>query len=148
MLLKEGLNNWKLRLILSALLAIMGLGAMISMILGRLVELSVYEISLVAIAIFMVGIPTYLIVSGLAHVNELIIANFLNENAPDLPADATLLAKNEQELSKEELLEREELITYLTHHPLITLLPTKPVIQAYLILLISLLVCFGIWYFG
>ncbi len=69
-LLSEGLKNWKLRLILSALLSIMGLGAMISMILGLFVELSVYDKTIVSIAIFMVGIPTYLIMSGLAKIDE------------------------------------------------------------------------------
>lgn len=62
----------------------MGLAAMISMVLGLFVELSVYDKSLVAIAIFMVGIPAYLIISGLAKIDELTIAEFLNQQVDEL----------------------------------------------------------------
>ena len=148
MLLSDGLNNWKLRLILSALLAIMGLGAMISMLLGLFVELSVYDKSLVAIAIFMVGIPTYLIISGLGQVDEFTIAGFLNETLDDIPGNAEILAKNEQELSEDELSLREQLIEYLNDHSLALLLPTRPVVQAYVLLLVSMVISFGIWFLG
>ena len=148
MLLKEGLQNWKLRLILSALLAIMGLGAMISMLLGLFVELTVYDKSLVAIAIFMAGIPAYLILSGLAQVDEFTIAAFLNHDVEQLPGNAEVLARAEHDLSEAEIDERKNLIIFLTQHPVVTLLPIKPIKQAYVILLFSMIVSFGIWYFS
>ena len=61
----------------------MGLGAMISMVLGLFVELTVYDKSLVAIAIFMVGVPAYLIISGLGNIDEYTIAAFLNHQVED-----------------------------------------------------------------
>ena len=148
MVLKDGLNNWKLRLILSALLCIMGLGAMISMLLGLFVDLTVYDKSLVSIAIFMAGIPAYLIISGLAQVDEITIAGFLNQNVSDLPGNAELLAKDEQDLEDEELSERDELLDYLRVHPVNTLLPIRPVFQAYILLIISMIISFSIWYFS
>jgi hypothetical protein len=144
--LSEGLKNWKLRLILSALLCIMGLAAMISMILGMFVELSVYDKSLVAVAIFMVGIPAYLIISGLAKIDEFTIARFLNEYVDDFEGDAEILARNTEELSPEELGKREELELFLKDNPVYQLLPDKPVKQAYFLMLISIIVSFGIWY--
>lgn len=146
MILTKALNNWKLRLILSALLCIMGLGAMISMVLGLIVDLSVYDKSLVAIAIFMVGIPAYLIISGLAKVDELTIANFLNQQVEAFEQKAELLAVKEEVLTENELATREELINYISTHPIETLLPDRPVKQAYFLMLISLIISFGIWY--
>ena len=148
MLLKEGLQNWKLRLILSALLAIMGLGAMISMILGLFVALTVFEKTLVAGAIFMAGLPTYLLLSGLASVDEFTIASFLNSSVEKLPGNAELLAKNEKELNENELEERKNLIVFFAENPLATLLPVQPVIQAYFILVACMIISFGIWYFS
>lgn len=148
MLLKEGLYNWKLRLILSALLAIMGLGAMISMILGLFVPISVFEKTLVAVAIFMAGVPTYLIVSGLGQLDEFTIANFLNKSVEGLPGNAELLAKNDDELDDEELEIRKNLIVFLAEHPVVALLPIQPVRQAYFVLLSSMIVCYAIWYFS
>ena len=146
MILTKALNNWKLRLILSALLCIMGLGAMISMILGIFIELSVYDRSLVAIAIFMVGIPAYLIISGLAKIDEKTIAAFLNQQVEAFNNKAEILAVKEEVLTEKELQIKEELIQYIETHPIETLLPDKPVKQAYVLMLISFIVSFGIWY--
>ena len=145
-MLSEGINNWKLRLILSALLCIMGLGAMISMILGIFIDLTVYDKSLVAIAIFMVGIPAYLIISGLAKVDENTIALFLSQNVNELKGKESLLTKHSRELTDDELFERERLKEYLEENPVSKLLPDKPVKQAYFILLFSLIISFSIWY--
>lgn len=145
-MLSEGINNWKLRLILSALLCIMGLGAMISMILGIFIDLTVYDKSLVAIAIFMVGIPAYLIISGLAKVDESTIALFLSQNVNELKGKESLLTKHSRELTDDELFERERLKEYLEENPVSKLLPDKPVKQAYFILLFSLIISFSIWY--
>lgn len=145
-MLSEGINNWKLRLILSALLCIMGLGAMISMILGIFIDLTVYDKSLVAIAIFMVGIPAYLIISGLAKVDESTIAIFLSQNVNELKGKESLLTKHSRELTDDELFERERLKEYLEENPVSKLLPDKPVKQAYFILLFSLIISFSIWY--
>ncbi len=145
-MLSEGINNWKLRLILSALLCIMGLGAMISMILGLFIDLTVYDKSLVAIAIFMVGIPAYLIISGLANVDERTIASFLSQNVNELKGKEDLLTKHSRDLSDDELFEREKIKEYLNENPVYKLLPDKPVKQAYYILLFSLIISFSLWY--
>ena len=126
----------------------MGLGAMISMILGLFVDLSVYDKSLVAIAIFMVGIPAYLIISGLAKIDEHTIASFLNQRVEAFNNKADILAEDEEILTTKELEVREELLLYINEHPLETLLPDRPVKQAYILMLISLVVSFGIWYVG
>lgn len=144
--LSEGLKNWKLRLILSALLCIMGLGAMISMILGIFIDLSVYDKSIVSIAIFMVGIPTYLILSGLAKIDERTIVRFLNEQVPELLANVEVLVKHENELNDQERSTKELLIQIFTETPVYTFLPDKPVKQAYFLLLGSMLVSFFIWF--
>ncbi|MGB0347068.1 MAG: hypothetical protein ACPGGA_06260 [Balneolaceae bacterium] len=146
MILTKALNNWKLRLILSALLCIMGLGAMISMILGLFVDLSVYDKSLVAIAIFMVGIPAYLIISGLAKIDEHTIATFLNQRVEAFNNKADILAEDKNILTDKELELRNELLDFIVDHPIETLLPDRPVKQAYFLMLISLVVSFGIWY--
>ena len=126
----------------------MGLGAMISMILGLFVELSVYEKTLVGCAIFMAGIPAYLIISGLAQVDEFTIASFLNESVEKLPGNAELLARDENKMTEIELEERKNLIVFLAEHPIVTLLPVQPIKQAYLVLLFSMIVSFGVWYFS
>ncbi len=145
-LLSEGLKNWKLRLILSALLSIMGLGAMISMILGLFVELSVYDKTIVSIAIFMVGIPTYLIMSGLAKIDEHTIIVFLKEQVPELYENSEVLVKPEQELTEQEKSTRKQLFEVFTEKPVHTFLPDKPVKQAYFLLLGSMIVSFFIWF--
>lgn len=145
--LSEGIKNWKLRLILSALLCIMGLAAMISMILGLIVDLTVYDKTLVASAIFMVGVPAYLIISGLAKIDEFTIANFLNENVEDFQGDAEILALNTEQLTQEQLTKRKELENYLKENPVYKLLPDTPVKQAYVLMLFSLIISYGIWYF-
>ncbi len=137
-----------MRLILSALLCIMGLAAMISMIMGLFVDLSVYDKSLVAIAIFMVGIPSYLIISGLATVDEHTIVHFLNDYIEEMDGKSELLILDERTLTDKELEEKKELESYLELHPVHTLLPAKPVKQAYFLMLVSLMISFGIWYIG
>lgn len=144
--LTDGLKNWKLRLILSALLCIMGLATMISMILGLFVDLTVYDKSLVAIAIFMVGIPAYLIISGLAKIDEYTIASFLNDNIDDFDGDAEILALNTDDLTPDQLTKRQELERYLKEKPVYKLLPDTPVKQAYFLMLISFIVSYIIWY--
>ncbi len=124
----------------------MGLGAMISMILGLFVDLSVYDKSLVAIAIFMVGIPAYLIISGLAKIDEHTIASFLNQRVAEFNNKADILAEDEKILTDKELELRKEFVSFIDEHPLETLLPDRPVKQAYILMLISFLVSFGIWY--
>tara|TARA_R110000868_G_scaffold235273_8_gene489108 strand:+ start:17939 stop:18388 length:450 start_codon:yes stop_codon:yes gene_type:complete len=147
-LLTQGLRNWKLRLILSALLCIMGLGAMISMILGLFIELSVYDKSIVSIAIFMVGIPTYLILSGLAKIDEYTIVRFLNDQVPELSDNPEVLMKLESELNDTEKTMKEHLIQIFKEKPVYSFLPDKPVKQAYFLLLASMVISFFIWFLG
>ncbi len=145
-ILTEGLNNWKLRLILSALLCIMGLAALISMILGLFINLSIYDKSIVAIAIWMVGIPTYLILSGLAKITPQSIALFINESTDQVQGDLQILLKNSDELDEASKTKQLELISFFQDNPLHKFLPDKPVKQAYLLMVTSMLVSFGIWF--
>ena len=92
-ILHEGIQNWKLRIVLSALLCIMGLAALISMVLGEFVRLSVMDKTIVSIAVFMVGTPAYLIASKLGKVDQYTIAGFLNESLDEVRGDAEVLVK-------------------------------------------------------
>lgn len=147
-ILMEGIYNWKLRLVLSALLCIMGLGILISMVLGLFVELTVMDKTIVGVAIFMVGTPAYLIVSKLGKVDQYTIAGFLNKSLKEVDGDAEVLVKNENELDPEEQTRREQLEEFFTENPLYMYLPNQPVKQAYILLIISLIASFGIWYLG
>ena len=144
--LTEGLTNWKLRLILSALLCMLGLAAMISMILGLFLELSVFDKTIVAVAIFMVGVPTYLITSGLASIDEHTIAIFLNEQVDELSANPEVLIKDDTDLNEEEKKMREQLLFVFSEKPVYQFLPDKPVKQAYFLMVASLAVSFLIWF--
>ena len=118
------------------------------MVLGLIIDLSVYEKSIVSIAIFMLGIPAYLIVSNLSNINEMTIANFLNANLDAVDGQAEVLATPDEELSEEQLKKQAELIEFFTEKPLYQFLPDKPVKQAYFLFLITSIASFGIWYFG
>lgn len=145
-ILTEGLNNWKLRLVLSAILCIMGLAAFISMLLGIFIDLSIYDKSIVAIAIWMVGIPTYLILSGLAKITPQAIAQFINETNQDIETDLQLLLRDKNELDDDSKTKQEELIHVFEETPLYKFLPDKPVKQAYFLMLVSMVASFGIWF--
>lgn len=147
-ILLEGIQNWKLRLVLSALLCIMGLAALISMVLGTFVELTVLDKSIVGIAVFMVGTPAYLIVSKLGKVDQYTIAGFLNERLTEVQGDAEVLVKKEEELDEEEKTRRQQLEEFFTENPLYIYLPDKPVKQAYVLFVLSLIGSIGIWYLG
>lgn len=147
-LLTAGLNNWKLRLILSALLCILGLGALVSMAIDLFVPLTVYDKSLVSIAIFIIGVPVYLIMSNLGNIDERIVIGFLNENLEKVEGKAEVLLKKEEELEEDEQKKLHELLTFFEETPLHKYLPAKPVIQAYFIFLFSLIGSMSIWYLG
>lgn len=147
-ILLEGIQNWKLRLVLSALLCIMGLAALISMTLGEFVQLTVMDKSIVSIAIFMVGTPAYLIASNLGKVDQYTIAGFLNESLSEIQGDAEVLVKKEEELDEEEKTRREQLEVFFKENPLYNYLPDKPVKQAYVLFVLSLAGSFSIWYMG
>ncbi|MEP1152362.1 MAG: hypothetical protein ABJH08_11595 [Balneola sp.] len=147
-ILIEGLNNWKLRLILSALLCIMGLSALISLLLGLFLTLSIYDKTIVAIAICIVGIPTYLILSGLGRITPESIARFINENSTQVKEDLQILLKNNEELDEIDRTKQQKLISFFNETPLYKFLPDKPVKQAYFIMLISMIGSFSIWFFS
>lgn len=147
-ILLDGIQNWKLRLVLSALLCIMGLAALISMALGEFVQLTVLDKSIVSIAVFMVGTPAYLIISNLGKVDQYTIAGFLNESLQEVQGDAEVLVKKEDELDEEEKTRRQQLEEFFTENPLYNYLPDKPVKQAYFLFLVSLIGSFSIWYIG
>lgn len=147
-ILHDGIQNWKLRLVLSALLCIMGLAALISMALGEFVELTVMDKSIVSIAVFMVGTPAYLIASNLGKVDQYTIAGFLNESLQEVQGDAEVLVKREEELDEAEITRRQQLEEFFTENPLYNYLPDKPVKQAYFLFLLSLVGSFSIWYIG
>ncbi len=145
-ILTDGLNNWKLRLILSALLCIFGLGAFVSMLIGEFVYLTVYEKSLVSIAIFVVGVPAYLIASNVGKIDERTIAGFLNATMERVDGKVEVLLKSESELSESEKQLREELLAFFQEEPVHNHLPLKPIKQAYFIFLFCSVASFGIWY--
>lgn len=145
-LLNDGLKNWKLRLILSALLCIMSLSGLISMILGYFIDLSIYDKTIVAVAIWMVGIPTYLILSGLAKITPKSIAQFINENNSQIEGDLQILLKDSNELDPQSKSTQEELIQFFQKTPIYKCLPDKPVKQAYILMLISMIGSFALWY--
>mgnify|MGYP003627558882 CR=1 FL=1 len=145
-ILTEGLNNWKLRLILSALLCITGLAGLISMAIGVLIDLSIYEKSIVAIAIWIVGVPTYLIVSGLAKITPQSIIQFINDNNNQIKGDLNVLLKSSTELDKKGREQQQELISFFRETPLYKFLPDKPVKQAYVLMFFSVVASFGIWF--
>lgn len=147
-ILSAGIQNWKLRLILSALLCIMGLSGLISMSLGSVIELSVTDKTIVGLAVFMVGTPLYLILSKLGKVDQYTIAGFLNQELQEVSGDAVVLVKNEEDLSQEELERRAQLEAFFTESPLYEFLPDKPVKQAYVLFLFSMAGSFGIWFLG
>lgn len=126
----------------------MGLGFLISMILGLFMNLSIYDKSLVGIAIFMVGVPAYLIVSNLAKVDEYTIAGFLNQTLTQAEGKAEVLVKEEKELEEEELNKREELEELFNETPLHHFLPDKPIRQAYYLFLFSVTGSLLVWFMG
>lgn len=146
--LKEGINNWKLRLILSALLCIMGLAVLISMVMGLFVDLTIFDKTLVAGAVILAGIPAYLVLSGLGTIDENTIILFLNEAVDEIDQNAELLTLDPTELSEQQNKERTSLIEFLDDHPIHQLLPDTPVKQAYVLMVISWISSLGIWYFG
>ncbi|SMO51565.1 hypothetical protein [Gracilimonas mengyeensis] len=145
-ILQEGITNWKLRLVLSALLCLMGLGALISMVLGLFVELSVMDKSIVGIAIFMVGTPVYLISSKLGNIDQYTIAGFLNEELQEVEGDAEVLVKSESELNEDEISRRKQLEAFFDEHPLHTFLPDKPVKQAWILFTLSFIGSVAVWF--
>lgn len=145
-ILLEGIQNWKLRLILSALLSIMGLAGFVSMMLGEFVQLTVWDKTVVSIAIFMVGTPAYLIMSNLGKVDQYTIAGFLNERLEEVRGDAEVLVKKEDDLDENEKTRREQLEQFFTENPLYNYLPDKPVKQAYILFVITMIGSFVIWY--
>ena len=124
----------------------MGLAGLISMCIGLFVDLSVYDKSIVAIAVWMVGVPTYLIISGLAKVTPQSIIYFINDNNDQVNGDLNVLLKDSNELDEKSKSQQQELITFFQKTPLYKFLPDKPVKQAYVLMLFSMLASFGIWF--
>lgn len=146
-LIIEGLKNWKLRLVLSALLCIMGLSVLISMAIGAFVELSVYDKSIVAVAIWVVGIPAYLILSDLKKVGPEIIEEFLNQRVSEIDGNARILLEDTAQLDDQTRTKQEAVISYFKENPLHNFLPDKPVKQAYFLMVLSMISSFSIWLF-
>lgn len=146
-LIIEGLKNWKLRLVLSALLCIMGLSVLISMAIGAFVELSVYDKSIVAVAIWVVGIPAYLILSDLKKVGPEIIVEFLNQRVSEIDGNARILLEDTAQLDDQTRTKQEAVISYFKENPLHNFLPDKPVKQAYFLMVLSMICSFSIWLF-
>lgn len=146
-LIIEGLKNWKLRLVLSALLCIMGLSVLISVAIGAFVELSVYDKSIVAVAIWVVGIPAYLILSDLKKVGPEIIVEFLNQRVSEIDGNARILLEDTAQLDDQTRTKQEAVISYFKENPLHNFLPDKPVKQAYFLMVLSMISSFSIWLF-
>lgn len=146
LILKDGLKNWKLRLVLSAVLCLMGLAGLVSMLLGIFIELSVYDKSIVAVAVWMVGVPAYLIISGIAKITPQSVAEFINQQNNEIKEDLKLLLKNTEELDDEAQKQQQKLIQLFKETPVYKFLPDKPVKQAYFLMLFSMIASFLIWF--
>lgn len=141
---RELVLNWKLRLVVSALFSILGLAVLISITSGFIMDdFQVLDQTIVGVAVFVIVIPIYLIVADLPKIDEHTIAEMLNKSIPG----AALILKSHDELSEEEKTKREEAERLFQDEKLYRFLPNRPVIQAFLLMTISLTLTAGIYFY-
>lgn len=139
---RELVLNWKLRLVVSALFSILGLAVLISITSGFIMDdFQALDQTIVGVAVFVIVIPIYLIVADLPKIDEHTIAEMLNKSIPG----AELILKSHDELSEEERTKREEAERLFQDEKLYRFLPNRPVIQAFLLMTISLTLTAGIY---
>lgn len=140
--------NWKLRLVVSALLSILGLAILISTASGFFVEdFEVLDQTIVGVAVFVVVIPIYLIMADLPKIDEHTVAHLLNESIPDFENDLTLLLKSDDELNEEERVKKEKIKSLVEDKKLYRFLPNRPITQGVLLLLVSLSLTAALFYY-
>lgn len=144
-IMHELVLNWKLRLVASALFTMMGLSFLISTVGGFIMELSIMDQTIVGVAVFLVMIPVYLIIADLPKIDEQTIASILNDSVPELNNHTELILKNPEDLSEEEKMKRRQIEPVLKEKKLYRYLPNRPIVQALVLLFISLLLTFGMY---
>ncbi len=146
-ILHELVLNWKLRLVTSALLTMLGMAFLISTASSYFVDLTILDRTIVGVAVFVVMIPVYLIIADLPKFNEQTMASMLNDLVPEFNEQAHLVLQPEEELSEEELAKRKEVESLLKQEKLYRVLPNKPLKQGFLLMLICLSLTAGSLYF-
>lgn len=140
--------NWKLRLVVSALFSILGLSFLISTASGIVIEdFETLDQTIVGIAVFVIVIPIYLIIADLPKINEHTIAEMLNQAIPELNSSAELVLKTDDELSENEISKRKEVEELFKDEKLYRFLPNRPIKQAVVIMVVSLALTAGIYFY-
>lgn len=146
--LAELVLNWKLRLVVSALFSILGLSFLISTTSGLVIEdFEILDQTIVGIAVFVIVIPIYLIIADLPKINEHTITEMLNQTIPELNSSAELVLKADEELSDEEKKKRREVEQFFKDEKLYRFLPNRPIKQAVTIMVVSLALTLGIYFY-
>jgi len=146
--LHELVLNWKLRLVASAMFSILGLAVLISTASGFIIDdFEVLDQTIVGVAVFVIVIPIYLIIADLPKINEETIAHMLNENVPNLNSGAELVLKSSEELNEQEIALRREVEEVFQDDRLYRFLPNYPMKQAIVLMIGSLLITAGIYYY-
>lgn len=145
-IMHELVLNWKLRLVASSLLCMMGLTLLVSTVSGLLFDFTVLDQTIEAVSIFVIMIPIYLIIADLPKINEYTIASMLNESVPELSQNSELVLKPQAELTEEERQLRQQIEPVFKEKKLYKFLPLRPLKQA-LILLAFCILTTGVIYF-
>lgn len=148
-ILQDGIQNWKLRLVLSGLLSIIGLSALIAMILGTVFGYNQLDRTIIGLSVFMVGLPLYLILSELPKINEKIIVHFLEElegTELEFPCKPNVLLMESSAPNDDVHTQHKQMLDFFAHKPLYKLLPVRPVLQGYILFLVSFSGSLLIWY--
>lgn len=146
---KELILNWKLRLVASAMVSIFGLAFLAATLSGLVVEMTVLDMSIVGIAVFVVMTPVYLIVADLPKIDKTTIAKLLDENVPELDHNTELLLKDDEGLNEQDEELRRKVYSFLENEKSYRYLPSRPIKQAVAILTTSLFISmFALVYFG
>lgn len=128
--------NWKLRLVLSALLSIMSLALVIGTASGVFIpDFDVLDQTIVAVAVCVIVIPVYLIIADLPEIDEHTIANLLNSSVPELKDQAQLVLAPAEELEPDQQSEINRVIEFFDDQKLYRYLPMRPITQSIVILI-------------
>jgi len=138
-ILHELVLNWKLRLFASALFSLLGLSFLIGSASGFIADLTVWDQTIVGIAVFIVTLPIYLIIADLPKIDGQNIVAMLNERVPEFKQQAGLVLKEEADLNEEEKKELERVKLLYKTKSLHTYLPARPMKQAVLLMLTCLI---------
>ncbi|MDZ7689808.1 MAG: hypothetical protein U5K69_01395 [Balneolaceae bacterium] len=145
--MQELVLNWKLRLVVSALFSIMGFAVLIATLSGYFMpNFEVIDQTIVGVAVFIIVIPVYLIIADLPKINEQTIVDLLNESVPRLDYNAQLILKNKDELPEQKVKYRRQVEDFFEDKKVYRFLPNRPIHQAVIILVTSLLLTAGVYF--